>query len=74
MTDRDTHSVTTEVKDIIIYYPSITQVIVESHCEIMWAENFGASLGHYPTANYGSGLYDPVQHTVISQHCLRPRC
>ena len=25
----------TEVKDIIMYYPSITQVMVDSHCEIL---------------------------------------
>ena len=33
--DRDAGYSSTEVKDIILYYPSITKIMVESHFEIL---------------------------------------
>ena len=48
----------TEVKDIILSYPSITKFMVDSHCDFLWSDNSGAYLGHHPTANYASGLDD----------------
>ena len=39
----------TEVKDTMLYYPSITQVMVDSHCESLWDDNSGVGLGINPT-------------------------
>ena len=36
VTARDAHNLPTEIKGIILFYPSITQVMVESHYEILW--------------------------------------
>ena len=63
----------TEVKTIILSYPSITQVIVDSHYEILWADNSGANLGCHPKANYAAGLYDADKQAVISQQRLIPK-
>ena len=39
----------TEVKDTILYYPSITKVMVDSNCESLWIDNSGVGLGINPT-------------------------
>ena len=44
--------------------------MVYSHCEILWADDSGAVLGCYPTANYGAGLDDSANQAVIYQHLL----
>ena len=59
LTARDAGHALTEIKDIILPYPPITKIIVESHYEIMWVDNSGAGLGQYPTANYGAAPGDP---------------
>ena len=61
----------TEVKDIIMYYPSITQVMVDSHCEILWGDNSGSDLGCHPIANYAAGLDDTEEQSIITQQRLR---
>ena len=67
VTDRDGNHAPTEVKEIIMSYPYINQVMVDSHFEILWAENSGAGLGRQPTAIYGAGLDNPEKHAVITQ-------
>ena len=59
VTSRDGGHALTEVKEIILSYTSITQVMVDSYCEILRSENSGAGLGSYHTDNYGSGLDEP---------------
>ena len=44
----------TEVKYIFLSYPYITQVVLDSHCEILWAENLVSGLVRHPTADYRS--------------------
>ena len=63
----------TEVKEIILSYPSITQVMVNSHCEILWADNYEAYLGRHPTEIYSEGLYDVEKQAIISQQRLRSK-
>ena len=41
VTDIDAGHAPTEVNNIILSYPSITQIMLYSHCEILWAENSG---------------------------------
>ena len=67
------HYAITEVKDIILYYPSNTQVMVYSHCEILWSDDSGAGLGCYPTENYRSGLDDAAKQEAIDQKFLRSK-
>ena len=69
---RDGGHATTEVKEIILSYPSITQFMVDSHPEILWDNNSGAYLGRYSTENHGSGLYDTEKQAIIDQQRLRP--
>ena len=57
----------TEVKNIILSYPSITQIMVESHCKILWADNSGADLGWHPNTNYVAGLYESAKQALITQ-------
>ena len=59
-----------EIKDIVLSYPSITQVILDSHCEILWYDNSLSYLGHYPTANYASGLDYASKQAIIDQQRL----
>ena len=61
VTSRYALHVNTEVKDIIMSYPYITLVMVESHCEILWTDNSGSGLGRHPTANYNSGIDDAAK-------------
>ena len=68
---RDTIHATTEVKGIILYYPYTPQVIVDEHCEILWADNSGAGLGRHPTANHGAGLDNLTKQAMIYQQCRR---
>ena len=58
VTSRDAKNVPNEFKDIILSYPSITQVMVDSYCEILWADNPGEYLGNHRTENYAAGLVD----------------
>ena len=41
--------------------------MMESQCEILWADNSGAALGGHPTANYASGIYDTDKQAIIYQ-------
>ena len=61
----------TEFKYIILYHPYITQIMVKSHCEIMWADNPGAYFRCHPTANYSEGIDDVEKQAIISQNRLR---
>ena len=45
--------------------------MVDPHCEILWYDNSLSYLGHYPTANYASGLYDVAKQSLINQKRLR---
>ena len=71
VTDIDASNSTNEVKNIILSYPPITQIMVDSHCEILWADNSEAGLGCHPTENYVSGIDDPSKKSVIAQQRLR---
>ena len=51
-TNRDSLHAATELNEIIMFYPSITQVLVNSHYEVLWDDSSGAGLGRHPTANY----------------------
>ena len=68
---RDVFHVPTEFNKIITSCLSISQSMVESHCEILWDNNLGAGLGRHPTADYGSAPYYPVKQLIITQQCLR---
>ena len=39
----------TEFNNSILFYPSIIEAMVDSHCENLWNNNSGAGLGHHPT-------------------------
>ena len=60
VTARYSQNAPTEVKDIILSYPFITKVMVDLHSEILWADNYEAGLGCYPTENHVEGLDDPA--------------
>ena len=64
---RDAHNAPTEVMDILLSYPYITQFMVDLHCEILWADNSGSYLGRCSAENYRAGIYEPEKHVVISQ-------
>ena len=68
LTDRDGIHVPTSVNKIIQSYPYTTQAMVDSHCEILWDDNSGASLGFQTTENYRAGLDNPKNHAVIAQN------
>ena len=67
----DTLHVHNEANDTILSYLSITQVMVDSHCEIMWSNNSGAVLGRHPKANYGDLIYNPIKKALFTQQYLR---
>ena len=73
MTAIDSGHVPTEIKNIILSYPSITQIMVDSHYEILWADNSGADLGHHPTSKYSAGIYDAEKQAIIAQQRLRSK-
>ena len=70
MTVIDAHNAPTEVKYIILSYPSITQIMVDLHCKTPWDDKSGAYLGLHHTENYASGLDDTANQAVITQHRL----
>ena len=70
MKARYAHNAPTEVKNITLSHPSITQVMVDSHCEILWDENSRVGLVRYPTETYVSGLEDANKQAVITQQSL----
>ena len=70
VTSIDAGHALTEFKDIIHSYQSITKTMVDSHCEIMWADNSGTDSGRHPTANYGAVLDDPAKQAVKAQKLL----
>ena len=45
VTAKDAHNAPAEVKNVILYYTSITRFMVNSYCEILQDYNFGAGLG-----------------------------
>ena len=73
MIARDAGHKPTEFKNIILSKPTITKIMVDSHCEIMWADNSEADLGHHPIANYVAVLDDTAKQAVTSQQHLRSR-
>ena len=62
-----------EFNKTILSYPSITQIMVDSHCEILWSDNSGADLGSHLTANYAAVLENAAKQAVIAQHYLRSK-
>ena len=63
----------TEFNIIALFYISITRVMLESHCEILWANNSGAYLGRQHTADYGLLADVPDKQAVIYQLGLRSK-
>ena len=63
----------TEFKNFILFYPSITQAMVESHCEILWANNSGVGLGRHPTEDYGAATDNAENLSIISQQRLKSK-
>ena len=47
--------------------------MLESHCEILWADSSRVILGSHLTANYTSGLDDLYIQETISQKRLRSK-
>ena len=47
--------------------------MVESHCEILWADNSGANLGCNPTSDYAAQIYDAQKQAIISHKRLRSK-
>ena len=70
VTARDAGHTPTEFKNIVLSYPSITYIMVDSQCEILWADNSGADLGSHPTENYASGLDYAEKQAIFSQKRL----
>ena len=60
----------TEVNNTVLYYPSITQIMLDSQFEILWADNSGANLGSHPISNYAEGIDDAQKQEIIAQQCL----
>ena len=54
-------------------YPFITQIMVNSHCEILWGDNPGENLGRYPTENYAEELDDAQKQSIIAHQHLRSK-
>ena len=73
VTTRDGFHIPTEVSNTILSYPATTHAMVDSHGDIMWANNSVAGLGRHPTENYGSGLDDREKKAIISQQCLESK-
>ena len=73
VTTRYVVHVPTEFKNVILFYPSITQAMMESHCEIMWDNISGAGLGCHPTADYGAAPDAPEKQAIIAQQRLRSK-
>ena len=62
---------TTEFKDFLSSYLSITQTTVEPHHERLWGENSGANFACYHKADYGAAADDYVKQAPVSQQSLR---
>ena len=45
--------------------------MVESQCEILWADNLGSGLGHHPTADNGVAAENPEKEAITTQQKLR---
>ena len=73
VTDRYGVHITTEVNKIIMSYPSITQAMVDSRCEILWENNPGAVLGRHPTGDYGVAPDDSEKQEIITPQLLSPK-
>ena len=56
-----------------MYYPFITQIMVNPHCEILWGDNPGENLGRYPTENYAEELDDAQKQSIIAHQHLRSK-
>ena len=67
---RDINQVPAEFNNVILLYPSITQAMVDSHCEIMRYNESVAGSGHHPTADYGAAEDDTAKQKIISQQRL----
>ena len=63
--DRNVIHASIEVKEIIMFYQSITQVMVEPHRKILWADNSGAGLGRHTTANDETWIDNPQKQAII---------
>ena len=73
VTARDSGHELTEVRNIILCYPYITQIMVDSLYEILWANNSGADLERHPTRNYASGLDYREKQVIIAHQGLRSK-
>ena len=73
VTTRDAGHAPTEANNIFLSLPSITSIILNSHCKILWADNYGADLGHHPTETYTAGLDDADKQAIIAQQSLRSK-
>ena len=71
VSSRDAGHAPTEVNNIILSYPSTTKIMVDSHCEILWADNSVVNLGRHPTANYAAGLDAAKKQAITAHHRLR---
>ena len=62
---------TTKWKNFSLFYPSITQAIVDSHYEIMRANNSGECLGRHPITYYGAEVDISAKQAILSRKRLR---
>ena len=60
-TDRSGSHALTKLKNIISFYPQITQSMVKSQYEIMWSKNSREGLGRYPRLDYGAAADDVIK-------------
>ena len=60
----------TEFNNVISFYPSITQSMVDSHRETTWDKNSGAYLGHHPAEDYGTSECVPNKQLIIAHQRL----
>ena len=40
---------------------------LDSHFEILCADNYGADLGRHPTADYAAGIDDAAKQAIFAQ-------
>ena len=46
---------------------------MDSHCEILFDDNYGAGLGRHPTSNYSAEANDAEKQAIIAQQRLRSK-
>ena len=71
VTARDLNHTPSRFNKFIPYYSSITQAIVESHCQILWIDNSGSNLVLQPTEGYGVQVHIyEGQKLIYQQHLI----